>query len=334
VFSSLANPTDLGVFGTPAHWDQILPAIAADPNVGVLMCYAHAFGGATGEALRDALALARAQTGKPVFVVAPGGFDPEDTAAYAARDIPVIADTVAGLEAAGALLKAPGAARPKPEGGPRIGPWPSRPLTEAESLQALSAWGLPVVPYKVAADRAAAVAAAEALGWPVAVKAMTAGVAHKSDHGLVRLNLADAAALDAAAAAFAGAPMIVQAMARGDLEAIIGVSRAAGVGMVLMLGLGGVYAESLGAVCIWPIDAAREALEAGLDASVLGRILQSPRWPHAAVRGQLLEALAAVQAFARAAGEQLDALDVNPLILGANGVIAVDALVMPRGAVQ
>jgi hypothetical protein len=123
-------------------------------------------------------------------------------------------------------------------------------------------------------------------------------------------------------------PMIVQPMIRGELEAILGVSRAPGVGVMLMAGLGGIYAEAIEDICLWPLSASPCQIEEKLDTSVLGRILSSARWAYPQARGELIDAILALQGFARDAGEALEAIDINPVILGSCGAVAVDALIV------
>ena len=156
----------------------------------------------------------------------------------------------------------------------------ARPLTEPESLRLLREFGVPVVETIECATFDAARAAAERVGWPVVLKGVAEGVAHKSELGLVRTNLRDAAALQAAMARSARRRAIVQPMVPAALEAIAGISRSPGVGLVLLCGLGGIYAEALRDVCLWPIPVSREAIADKLARSSLGRVLASPRWQH------------------------------------------------------
>jgi hypothetical protein len=175
-----------------------------------------------------------------------------------------------------------------------------------------------------------AVLAAERFGYPVVLKGVAEGVAHKSDHGLVHVGLADAAAVTAAYSAAKCRNVVVQTMIRGDLEAIAGVTRAEGVGLVLIAGLGGIFAEALRDVVTLPIPSSRQAIEAAVIAGSLGRVLSSPRWKHTGSLQAFVDALMGLQSAALACGQRLQAIDVNPLIIGASGAIAVDALVVPR----
>jgi hypothetical protein len=122
---------------------------------------------------------------------------------------------------------------------------------------------------------------------------------------------------------------VVQAMIKGELEAIAGVTRTDGVGLVLIAGLGGIFAEALHDVVTFPVPVSRAFIEARLAKGSLGRVLASPRWQHAGAAEAFVDLLEGLQAAAMALGERLQAIDINPVILGASGAIAVDALVVP-----
>ncbi|MBV9250920.1 MAG: acetate--CoA ligase family protein, partial [Acetobacteraceae bacterium] len=100
---------------------------------------------------------------------------------------------------------------------------------------------------------------------------------------------------------------------------------------LLIAGLGGIYAEALRDVAIWPVSV-REAIERRLARTGLGRILDSPRWAYGGTSGAVMDLLLNLQRAALALSDRLEAIDINPVMLGPNGAIAVDALVVPRGA--
>jgi hypothetical protein len=203
-------------------------------------------------------------------------------------------------------------------------------LTEPESLRLLATFGVRTVPT-IACDSAAdAIAAATRLGYPVVLKGVAEGVAHKSDLGLVHVGLRSPDAVAGAFATVGCSHVVVQAMVSGDLEAIAGVTRADGVGMVLIAGLGGIFAEALHDVATFPLPVCRDFVEAGLAKGSLGRVLASPRWKHPGTGEAFVDLLMGLQDAALALGDRLEAIDINPVILGSAGAIAVDALVVPR----
>ena len=117
-------------------------------------------------------------------------------------------------------------------------------------------------------------------------------------------------------------------MLKGELEAIVGMTRSADVGPLLVAGLGGVHAEAIGEVTMWSLPATRAEIETKLKAGALGRVVTGHRWRHAGTLPALVDALLAVQRLALAAGPAIAAIDVNPVLLGANGAVAVDGLVV------
>jgi hypothetical protein len=118
-------------------------------------------------------------------------------------------------------------------------------------------------------------------------------------------------------------------MIPGELEAIAGVTTADGVGPVLLAGLGGIHAEALHDIAMWPIPVDRATIERRLRATALGRVLHGQRWRHPAAISAFVDLLLALQIAAVSLGDRLQAIDINPVMLGAHGAIAVDALVIP-----
>jgi acyl-CoA synthetase (NDP forming) len=129
-------------------------------------------------------------------------------------------------------------------------------LSEAESKARLAAHGVPMAGERVVATADDAVAAADALGYPVVVKLNGDRIAHKTERGLVRLRLGDAAAVRAAGAELLAAAtaddgevsLLVAPMIRGNRELIAGLLRDPQFGPCVMLGVGGILAEALGDV--------------------------------------------------------------------------------------
>ena len=219
-------------------------------------------------------------------------------------------------------------------------------LPERESLERLGAAGVAVTPFiAVPLDRDAAVAAWRALGGgPVALKLDVVGLAHKTEAGAVRLGLADEAAIREAVAALADAAsragranapitvrgLLVEPMAPAGVEIIVGGRRDAIFGPAVLVGLGGIFTEVLDdvAVLLAPVDAdvVRGRLE-GLRGAALLRGVRGRR-------GVDMDALATlVAAAARFLVDNPDALevDLNPVIAGPDGVVAVDALIVVGG---
>ena len=217
---------------------------------------------------------------------------------------------------------------------------PAHALPERESLARLAAAGVSTIPCVPATSAEAAVAAWRELGGPVAVKLDASGLAHKSDSGGVILGLDDEGAVRAAAErvfAAGGASghavrgLLVQPMAPAGLELIVGARRDAQVGPLVIVGLGGVLAEAIDdvVVALAPIDASSATLLLGRLRSAV--LLDGFRGGPIVDRRAVGELVAAVSRLI-AGDPQIVEIDLNPVIAGAAGAVAVDALIVTRAA--
>lgn len=207
-------------------------------------------------------------------------------------------------------------------------------LSEAGSKDLLSRYGVTFPDQALVADPDAAAVAAERLGFPVVAKLCGDQIAHKTERGLVRLGLGDAAAVHDAARELlvAATPedgevgVLVSPMVHGSRELIAGLATDEQFGHTVVLGIGGVLAEALGDVTVRlvPIDRvdAEEMLDDLATQALLGPFRGEPAVDRAAVVDVLL-------ALSRAAEAEpaLVAADLNPLIVVDGRPIPVDALV-------
>jgi len=327
-FSQFGNPIDMGVFGGFEHIDDLLAAAMDDPEAGALVALLPTLPEASHRQLVAAAGASQARTGKPHVMLCPAGLP--DAARKLCDDagLFVFTETACCLEAVAAYLNGGTAQETAQEATPQPALAGSGALSEPESLALLARHGLATAECRLCASAAEAVAAADRIGYPVVLKGVVEGVAHKSDLGLVKLGLRDAAAVREAYLAVGAASVIVQPLLKGELEAIVGMTSSPDVGPLLVAGLGGVHAEALDEVTMWSIPATRAEIERKLRSSALGRVITGPRWRHLAAFPALVDALEAVQRLALAAGPAVAAIDVNPVLLGAEGAIAVDALVV------
>ncbi len=210
-------------------------------------------------------------------------------------------------------------------------------LTEAESKSVLKEYGVPVVAESVAATPGEAAAAAETIGFPVVLKGLGARLTHKTEQGLVRLNLRNTAEVRAAAALVAAAAgthlegYLIQPLVAGRREFVAGLFHDPQFGPVVMFGLGGIFTEALDDVVFrvaplhekqagWMIDELRSRKLLGLF-----------RGETAAERGALVRALVGLSRIGTELPEVTEA-DVNPLLVGPDGAVtAVDALIVLGG---
>jgi succinyl-CoA synthetase beta subunit len=213
-------------------------------------------------------------------------------------------------------------------------PEATRTLAEDASAALLSDFGVPVNPSRRAVDGDAAVAAADAVGYPVVVKLVGDAIAHKTERGLVRLALADADAVREAASQLLAAArpddgdvaVLVAPMVRGARELVAGLVRDPQFGPCVMVGIGGVLTEALADVAFVPapLDAldAAEAIESLRSQALLGAVRGEPPVDREALAAVLL-GLGALAA----ARPDVVSVDVNPLVVSDGRPIAVDALV-------
>lgn len=207
-------------------------------------------------------------------------------------------------------------------------------LSEYESKQRLAAAGIPIAPEKLVATPEEAAAAAQALGFPVAVKLCGRAIAHKTERGLLRLGLRDAAAVREAAAAMLAAAraedgavgVLVSRMVEGKRELIAGCAVDPTFGRCVMLGIGGIFAEVLADVVF------RLAPLSRVDAEEMIDDLQNQKWLGAfrgeppVDRSKLVDILVGLgDVAAREPG--IVSIDVNPLIVSEGVPVAVDALI-------
>jgi acyl-CoA synthetase (NDP forming) len=207
-----------------------------------------------------------------------------------------------------------------------------RVLSEAEGLALLGDWGVPVVAAEVAGGLEEALAAAGRVGWPVVLKTAAPGVVHKSDVGGVRLGLDGPGRLAAAYADLAerlGPRVLVAAMAGPGVELALGVVADPQFGPLVMVAAGGVLVEVLGdrRFALPPVDHGQAM--AMLDRLAVRPLLDGVRGAPPADLDAVARAVVDLSVLAVDLGDRLAALDVNPLVAGPDGCVAVDALVIP-----
>jgi succinyl-CoA synthetase beta subunit len=213
----------------------------------------------------------------------------------------------------------------RPEGGAQANTSPD----EATAKSRLAAVGLPVPAGRRAASTDEAVAAAEALGYPVAIKAL--GIAHKSEAGAVKLNLRDADAVRSAAQSMAGlgTGLYVERMVTGGIgELIVGITRDPLFGPVMTVGSGGVMVELLKDSATLLLPASRTDIDAALRGLRLFPLLDGFRGRPKADVDAAVEAILGIAEFALTHAKELEELDVNPLIVCADGAWVADALMV------
>jgi len=215
-------------------------------------------------------------------------------------------------------------------------------LTEPEAKRVLAAYGIPAVPTEIVLDASEAAHAATRIGFPVAVKVLSRNITHKTDVGGVALDLASEAQVLEAVRAMqdkvrSAAPsakidgFVVQPMIKRPhaVELILGAAEDPVFGPILMVGHGGVAAEVIDdkALALPPLDPV--LAEAVLSRTRVDRLLRGYRDRAPANRPAVGEAMVHLSQLI-ADVDEIAELDINPLLVDAAGVIALDARIVVR----
>ena len=207
-------------------------------------------------------------------------------------------------------------------------------LTETESKQLLHEYGVPVVHETVALTAAEAIRQAEDMGFPVVIKGLGATLLHKTEQGLVHLNVADADAVKIAVSAIkkrAGHELegiLVQPQLQGKRELVAGLFRDPQFGPVIMFGVGGILTEAISDVSfrlapLTEIDAAEMINDIRAQ-----KLLGTFRGEAAVDRGQLIRTLMGLSKIGMDFPDIAE-VDINPLLITPDGAVwAVDALIV------
>ncbi|MBX9904819.1 MAG: acetate--CoA ligase family protein [Burkholderiales bacterium] len=347
-FGSTSNPVDITAQGlvNPALMRDSLKILLSDAKVDAAIVWL-SFTDKYAEVTVQSFAEAKAQTSKP-FIVCWMGMPDVAVPLMRAAGIPYLRSAEAAVDALAALMRYAEARRNWLSDAPaRAALQLSKPVLPAgagavssmEGQALLQSFGVPTAAARLATTADEAVAAARALGYPVVLKIESPDILHKTEAKGVALNLGDEAAVRSAYTTLIAnarqykadariAGVLVQAMARGDVELVIGLKRDPTFGPVVMVGLGGVLIEVFKDVVFRaaPVTEA-EALRM-LDELKSRVILDGVRGKPPVDKTALARMISAVSRFGAAAGPRLAELDLNPVLAGPQGVTAVDWLML------
>lgn len=324
-----ANPVDTGRPGP--GYEQIVAAVAQDPSIDLVALY-----GLT-EPVTD-LPLAVANSGvadtMPFLVGVDGPEGDQERARKSARqhDLPLISGPTSLAQGVAALVHDARGQFEKAE--PPVGnvAWPGieGPWDENRCKELLGALGIPTPERRVCSTRAAAHEALAELGGPVAVKLLDAAVLHKTEIGGVHLGIKSPDEMDRALAGLetAGATeFLVEAMAPSGVDLVVGVRRDPVFGPIVVLGLGGTAAEVFADISIRTAPLAPRAAE-GMPLELQARDLlygfrSGPMLDTAELAGFMVRLGAAL-----VSNEAIAEIEINPLRLTHQGLLALDAVVI------
>jgi acyl-CoA synthetase (NDP forming) len=343
-----ANPVDTGRPGP--GYDRIVAAVAADPSVDLLAVY-----GLT-EPIADlpaSIAESGAAGSLPILVGVDGPDSDVERSRKSANDlglplltgptslarglVALVDDARARFERTARSERDPSAAdagssNAGAEGldGQKLELDISGPWDEIRSKELLGALGISTPPRKRCADRIAAHQALADLGAPVAVKLVDAGILHKTDVGGVHLGVTSAASLDAALDSLqsVGAKeFLVETMASSGVDLVLGARRDPVFGPIMVLGLGGTAAEVLADVAIRTVPLNERTAAAMADELQARELLNGFRNGPVLDRSELAGIVVRL-GNALLANRGIAEIEINPLRLTADGLVALDAVVI------
>jgi acyl-CoA synthetase (NDP forming) len=333
----ISNPVDNG---GPSMGEgkgaQMLQAVLSDPNIGILLCPITGVAPHLTDSLGAALTSVAGTAGKAVLPIwsGPTTSHPVYQQLWDAG-LPVFRNFRNAIRGAKALLGHPKRDRSLAEvarlahrlpalGEVRLaGPV----LDEDESASWLEERGIPFASRRAVRSVDEAVGAAAELGYPVVVKGL--GASHKSERGLVAVDLRDAAAVQRVASEMLGRPgvdrVLVARHVNGGTELLAGISTDPLLGPVVLVSAGGVTAEAMQDVSRSVLPLTRSRAEHMVDSLRVSPLLRGWRGEPAADRAAIIDVLLTLADIA-ASGEVIE-LDINPLLAKADGVVGLDALV-------
>jgi hypothetical protein len=197
-------------------------------------------------------------------------------------------------------------------------------LTPDEARSLLGAYGLPLVMERRADSTDEALAAAEELGYPVVVKSAAPG-AHKTELGAVALDLRDAEAVRAAAERI-GPPLLLQPLVRGGVELLVGAVQDPVFGPLVALGPGGTLAELIGDAGFRLAPLTDVDAEELVSSGKVGRLVDGFRGAPPADAAADADVVLRIGLLVAEVPE-VSEIDLNPVIAGPDGCVAVDARV-------
>jgi acetyl-CoA synthetase len=355
-FGAARNPCDVtaGALNDGGPFEACAGAFLADPGISALFVV-YPYADAYGMSRVPVWAKLAEQFDKPVVCHwASEWLEGEGAVAMEAEPRIATFRSLGRLMRAVAAWHAHEARRALPKRGARLAPEaareaaaavlraaPQATLTEREAKAALAPYGIPVVQERLVQDGAAAARAAAELGFPVALKVESPDIPHKTEAGVIRLNLRNAAEVEAAfaavmarAAEVRGARLngvLVQPMVPAGIEMMMGITNDPLVGPMVAFGLGGILVELLKDTALLPapfgVAEAADALGRLRGAALLRGFRNLPSVSIPA----LAEVLARFSEFAADQAALIAEVDVNPLICAGARIVAVDALIARQG---
>jgi len=345
-YASPVNPLDCTAqaLNDPSLFERFTSVALEEGGYGAAMCFLTYVAGSKAMAdviLEAMVPLRKAHPDKIIALSALG--EPDVLARYDDAGILVFNDPCRAVRALDAILRygaeRQAAAVPaKPDCEPVA--LPDHSPDEAQAKELLHLAGIAAAPEYAVQEADEAVQAAATLGYPVVMKILSPDIMHKSDIGAVKLNVADADAVQTAYSEIMKAAkdhspeaelsgILVAKQLSGGVECLMGINRDPTFGPVAVFGLGGIFVELLNDVAVRPCpfepDEAREMILSIRGAAILKGLRGQPPVDIDA----LARMLSRLSVFAAGAGERLVSVDLNPVLAlpEGQGAFALDAVV-------
>ena len=205
-------------------------------------------------------------------------------------------------------------------------------LSEFESKQIVAAAGVPVTREALVHSREEAMDQAAAIGFPVVLKGSSPELTHKTEMGMVRVNLKDKDDVARAYDELAGKGIdldgvLIQEMVKGSREVVIGLTRDPQFGPCVMFGLGGIFTEALKDVSFRVAPLSEYDAREMINEIRAVKLLHAFRGEKSVDRDILIKALVGIGHLGMN-HEEIAEIDINPLIVKDGKPVAVDALVI------
>ncbi len=361
-FTPPVNPLDLSgnVNNHPERWPASLRAVLDDDNTDIMVVFIHQVRAEWRDNLIDPLLEIARDAKKPILVIYDGGKVVEDgwDRLAADRSLPIYRGSRPMLTALRHFLDYHARQRRPDEtltatprdtaasatardalnaGGPV--------LSEHRAKTVLRHYGLPMVEEHLADNRADAVRAATELGFPVVLKGLADGQEHKTEAGLVRLNLSTPAEVETtfgdlkdalSGHSLEGGPpaILVQKMASGGAEAILGMQNDPDFGPMILVGTGGTMTELLDDVALRRAPLTPADVTEMIDETLLARLFDGFRGAPRADRTAFEQMVLRFSDLAVDLGDRIESIDINPVFVRpeGQGCLAVDALIVKAEA--
>jgi acetyltransferase len=360
-YGEFMNPFDIGAAGAVATRDadlckQTVEMFAEDENIDIIIAAMTPIDPRGTKNFATAVVEVAKNSKKPMILFCPmDQMRAGEEEIFANADIPMLADSADCIQAALAMARFAEMARLHNHSNQKTEYEPvadkdkfidalknsKKNLNEYESKRLLAAYGIPITKEELTSSLKEAIQAGEDIGYPVCLKGISSDILHKTEAGIIKLDIKDSAELEAAykevmqrmkdyntAANVDG--ILVQEMALKGREVIVGMSQDSQFGPTLMFGLGGVFVEALKDISLRPVPLrewdAKEMIQEIQGAGMLDAFRGQPY----ADRGAIVDILLKLSRLAEDLGDLISEIDINPLmVFGENeGAVVVDALVI------